>query len=164
MPDEIRSKRKVNQQGNVINASAVDGGNTNLDPMQPDGLHRDPALEEEIMVAGGHRSEEVDKMTSEIEAAEDNLLMWQEKYAMEVRREAVTAQEEAKMALEAAEQKFKEVTDRYKPEHLTRSEVLPVPPKFKPPLPIEEIKKEIQPKTIKSKSKAASVSKKKKKK
>ena len=111
MPDEIR-------------------GNTNLDPMQPDGLHR---------------SEANDKMSNEIGAAEDNLLFWQEKYEMEVRREAVTAQAEAKMALEAAEKKLEELKIQYRPEHLTRSEVLPVPPKFKPPLPIitEEIKKTV---------------------
>ena len=121
MPDEIR-------------------GNTNLDPMQPDGLHR---------------SEANDKMSNEIGAAEDNLLMWQEKYEMEVRREAVTAQADAKMALEAAEKRLKELKIQYMPEHLTRSEALPVPPKFKPPLPVipEEVKKEIQPKVTRSKKK-----------
>jgi len=44
---------------------------------------------------------------------------------------------------------------QYMPEHLTRSEALPVPPKFKPPLPVipEEVKKEIQPKVTRSKKK-----------
>ena len=97
----------------------------------------------------------VDKMSNEITAAEDNLLMWQEKYEMEVRREAVTAQADAKMALEAAEKRLEELKIQYKPEHLTRSEALPVPPKFKPPLPIipEELKKEILPKVTRSKKK-----------
>jgi hypothetical protein len=47
------------------------------------------------------------------------------------------------------------LTAQYKPDHLTRSEALPVPPKFVPPLPIitEEIKKEIQPKVTRSKKK-----------
>ena len=77
-----------------------------------------------------------------------HLYFWQEKYEMEVRREAVTAQAEAKMALEAAEKKLEELKIQYMPEHLTRSEVLPVPPKFKPPLPEipEEVKKTVLPK------------------
>ncbi len=97
----------------------------------------------------------VDKMSNEIAAAEDNLLMWQEKYEIEVRREAVTAQVEAKMALDAAKIRLEELKIQYKPEHLTRSESLPVPPKFKPPLPVipEEVKKEIQPKVTRSKKK-----------
>ncbi len=104
----------------------------------------------------------VDKMSNEIAAAEDNLLMWQEKYEIEVRREAVTAQVEAKMALDAAKIRLEELIikrkaeqKRLEPEHLTRSEALPVPPKFKPPLPVipEEVKKEIQPKVTRSKKK-----------
>jgi hypothetical protein len=97
----------------------------------------------------------VDKMSNEIAAAEDNLRIWTEKYEMEVRREAVTAQVDAKMALDAAKIRLEQLTAQYKPEHLTRFETLPVPPKFVPPLPIitEEIKKEIQPKVTRSKKK-----------
>ena len=92
---------------------------------------------------------------NEIAAAEDNLRIWTEKYEMEVRREAVTAQVDAKMALDAAKIRLEQLTAQYKPEHLTRFETLPVPPKFVPPLPIitEEIKKEIQPKVTRSKKK-----------
>jgi hypothetical protein len=97
----------------------------------------------------------VEKMSNEIAAAEDNLRIWTEKYEMEVRREAVTAQVDAKMALDAAKIRLEQLTAQYKPEHLTRFETLPVPPKFVPPLPIitEEIKKEIQPKVTRSKKK-----------
>ncbi len=94
----------------------------------------------------------VDKMSNEIAAAEDNLLMWQEKYEMEVRREAVTAQADAKMALEAAEKRLKELKIQYMPEHLTRSEALPVPPKFKPAANTEEVKPKVT-KTSKKKKK-----------
>lgn len=97
----------------------------------------------------------VDKMSNEIAAAEDNLRIWTEKYEMEVRREAVTAQADAKMALDAAKIRLEELKIQYRPEHLTRSEALPVPPKFKPPLPVipEELKKEILPKVTRSKKK-----------
>ena len=66
-----------------------------------------------------------------------------------------TAQVDAKMALDAAKIRLEQLTAQYKPEHLTRFETLPVPPKFVPPLPIitEEIKKEIQPKVTRSKKK-----------
>ena len=63
----------------------------------------------------------VDKMSNEIAAAEDNLRIWTEKYEMEVRREAVTAQADAKMALDAAKIRLEELKIQYRPEHLTRS-------------------------------------------
>jgi len=112
----------------------------------------------------------VDKMSNEIAAAEDNLLMWQEKYEIEVRREAVTAQVEAKMALDAAKIRLEELIikrkaeqKRLEPEHLSRSESLPVPPKFKPAL--EELNQFLSAaNTEEVKPKVTKTSKKKKKK
>ena len=55
------------------------------------------------------------EMTEEIGDAEDLVHEWQTKYGLEVRREAVTAQEEAMMALEAAQNKLKDLKAKYMP-------------------------------------------------
>ena len=60
------------------------------------------------------------EMTEEIGDAEDLVHEWQTKYDLEVRREAVTAQEEAMMALEAAQNKLKDLKAKYMPIHQDR--------------------------------------------
>ena len=50
-----------------------------------------------------------EEMKNEIGDAENLVFEWQSKYELEVRREAVTAQEEAMMALEAAQNKLKDL-------------------------------------------------------
>ena len=61
-----------------------------------------------------------EEMKNEIGDAENLVFEWQSKYELEVRREAVTAQEEAMMALEAAQNKLKDLKAMYMPIHQDR--------------------------------------------
>ena len=84
------------------------------------------------------------EMTEEIGDAEDLVHEWQTKYDLEVRREAVTAQEEAMMALEAAQNKLKDLKAKYMPINQDR----PVSEPRKPapdPKPISELQEFLKP-------------------
>ena len=84
------------------------------------------------------------EMTEEIGDAEDLVHEWQTKYDLEVRREAVTAQEEAMMALEAAQNKLKDLKAKY----MTINQDRPVYEPRKPapdPKPISELQEFLKP-------------------
>ena len=84
------------------------------------------------------------EMTEEIGDAEDLVHEWQTKYDLEVRREAVTAQEEAMMALEAAQNKLKDLKARYMPINQDRPVYEPRKP-APDPKPISELQEFLKP-------------------
>ena len=84
------------------------------------------------------------EMTEEIGDAEDLVHEWQTKYDLEVRREAVTAQEEAMMALEAAQNKLKDLKAKYMP--INQDRLVYEPRKPAPdPKPISELQEFLKP-------------------
>ena len=83
-------------------------------------------------------------MTEEIGDAEDLVHEWQTKYDLEVRREAVTAQEEAMMALEAAQKKLKDLKAKYMPINQDRPVYEPRKP-APDPKPISELQEFLKP-------------------
>ena len=84
------------------------------------------------------------EMTEEIGDAEDLVHEWQTKYDLEVRREAVTAQEEAMMALEAAQNKLKDLKAKYMPINQDRPVYKPRKP-APDPKPISELQEFLKP-------------------
>ena len=84
------------------------------------------------------------EMTEEIGDAEDLGHEWQTKYDLEVRREAVTAQEEAMMALEAAQNKLKDLKAKYMPINQDRPVYEPRKP-APDPKPISELQEFLKP-------------------
>ena len=84
------------------------------------------------------------EMTEEIGDAEDLVHEWQTKYDLEVRREAVTAQEEAMMALEAAQNKLKDLNAKYMPINQDRPVYEPRKP-APDPKPISELQEFLKP-------------------
>ena len=84
------------------------------------------------------------EMTEEIGDAEDLVHEWQTKYDLEVRREAVTAQEEAMMALEAAQNKLKDLKAKYMPINQDRPVYEPRKP-APDPKPISELQEFLKP-------------------
>ena len=84
------------------------------------------------------------EMTEEIGDAEDLVHEWQTKYDLEVRREAVTAQEEAMMALEAAQNKLKDLKAKYMPINQDRPVYEPIKP-APDPKPISELQEFLKP-------------------
>ena len=84
------------------------------------------------------------EMTEEIGDAEDLVHEWQTKYDLEVRREAVTAQEEAMMALEAAQNKLKDLKAKYMPINQDRPVYEPRKP-VPDPKPISELQEFLKP-------------------
>ena len=84
------------------------------------------------------------EMTEEIGDEEDLVHEWQTKYDLEARREAVTAQEEAMMALEAAQNKLKDLKAKYMPINQDRPVYEPRKP-APDPKPISELQEFLKP-------------------
>ena len=85
-----------------------------------------------------------EEMKNEIGDAENLVFEWQSKYELEVRREAVTAQEEAMMALEAAQNKLKDLKAKYMPINQDRPVYEPRKP-APDPKPISELQEFLKP-------------------
>ena len=95
-------------------------------------------------VIGHPQADLSEEMKNEIGDAENLVFEWQSKYELEVRREAVTAQEEAMMALEAAQNKLKDLKAKYMPINQDRPVYEPRKP-APDPKPISELQEFLKP-------------------
>ena len=95
-------------------------------------------------VIGHPQADLSEEMKNEIGDAENLVFEWQSKYELEVRLEAVTAQEEAMMALEAAQNKLKDLKAKYMPINQDRPVYEPRKP-APDPKPISELQEFLKP-------------------